>query len=728
MPASCLDRLARWCHRERITVVLGWVIALLFIAGCGAGFGGGLANTFEAPESESGRAFELLFERFPEQAGSGAEVVFRARATIDDPAVASDMQRLFGTLERQPGVADVVSPYEPEGSFQVSRDRTIAFARVRFAVSTLDVPARSVEYLLDAAADARRDGLQVEVGGQAVQFAAAAEGRTREAIGLAAAVVVLLYTFGSVVAAGLPIATALIGLGVALASVPLLSLAIDIPIFGPSLAVMIGLGVGIDYALFILTRFRTCLDEGASSEDACATALTTSGRAVLFAGITVCISMLGLFLMGISFVNGMAVSAIVAVLVTMLASVTLMPALLGFAGHAVDRLSIPGLDRRRRAAGTDSRWYRWSRFVQRHPWPAALLALAVLLVLTAPVLSMRLGSSDAGANPKGSTTRKAYDLITEGFGPGFNGPLVLVAGIRQPSEVAILERLSEDVRRTPGVAFAGPPLQNERGDAAVVLVVPESAPQAVETERLIDRLRGEVVPSATAGSGVSVNVGGVTAMYRDLGDVLGRRLPVFMAAVIGLSFLLLLVVFRSVLVPVKAALMNLLSIGAAYGVIVAVFQWGWLSALIGIDRTGPIQSFAPMMLFAILFGLSMDYEVFLISRMREEYLRTGDNGAAVADGLAATARVITAAAAIMVTVFASFLFNPDLILKLFGLGLATAILMDATIVRTVLVPATMALLGDRNWWFPAWLDRLVPNFAVEGAHGDRIDAHLRTNQ
>ena len=715
-----LERLARWCHRERRVVVVAWLTALTFLGACGAAFGGELSNSFSAPASESQRAFDLLIERFPEQAGAGAEIVFRSDGTVDDPAVARHMQALFDEVERHPGISDVVSPYEPLGGFQISTDRTTAFARVQFAVSTLDVPKETVEELLAAAERANTERVQVEVGGQAVQFARTAESGAREAIGLAAAVVVLLFTFGSVVAMGLPIGTALIGLGVAVLSVPLVSLVIDVPIFGPSLAVMIGLGVGIDYALFILTRFRACLHAGATSEDACAEAMTTSGRAVLFAGVTVCISMLGLFLMGISFVNGMAVCAMVAVLVTMLASITLLPALLGFAGHGVDRLAIPGLSRRD-SIGPDSAWFRWSRFVQRHPWPMALGAFAVLTLLTSPVLSMRLGSSDAGSNPKGSTTREAYDLIAEGFGPGFNGPLLLAAEVRGPADLEALGQLTTALQEAPGVEFAAPPLSNERGDAAVVFVVPSTAPQAVETEELISRLREDVLPASLAGTGMEVSIGGVTAMYNDLGDILGRRLPVFMGVVIGLSFLLLLLVFRSVLVPVKAALMNLLSIGAAYGVIVAVFQWGWLNEVIGVDRTGPIQSFAPMMLFAILFGLSMDYEVFLISRMREEYLRTGDNALAVADGLATTARVITAAAAIMITVFASFLFNPDAILKLFGLGLATAILMDATIVRTVLVPATMELLGDRNWWFPAWLDRLLPEVAVEGRAGGPPD-------
>jgi RND superfamily putative drug exporter len=714
-----LERLARWCHRERWTVVVGWLILLVFVAGTAKAFGGELSNEFKVPGAESQRAFDILNEKFPEQAGAGAQIVFRAATTVDDPVVKQHMTALFADLEALPKVAAVSSPYGPLGAFQTSKDHRIAFATVQFDVSTLDVPMDTVKDVLRVAKAASTPDVQVEVGGEAVQFASRTDPGSSERIGLLAAIFVLLFTFGSVVAMGLPLGTALFGLGVGLASIPIAGRFIGIPIFGPSLAAMIGLGVGIDYALFIVTRFRAALHDGAESEDACATALTTSGRAVIFAGITVCISMLGLFVMGIPLVRGMAVSAMVAVILTMIASITLLPALLGFAGPSIDRLSIPGRNKRD-ANSRESGWFRWSRFIQRHPWPAALSALIVLLLLASPVLSMRLGSTDAGSNPPDSTTRKAYDLVTEGFGPGYNGPLLVAAEVGSMRDVAALQKLSDAIRTTPDVALVAPPILNKAADAAIILVIPKSAPQDQATEHLIDVLRKDVIPSALAGSNVVVHVGGVTAIFNDLSHALSKRLPLFMATVIGLSFLLLLVVFRSVLVPLKAAVMNLLSIGASYGVIVAVFQWGWLGNIVGVDRTGPIQAFAPMMLFAILFGLSMDYEVFLISRMREEYHRTGNNAEAVADGLAVTARVITAAAAIMITVFGSFILQDDTILKLFGLGLATAILMDATIVRTVLVPATMELLGDRNWWFPAWLDRVVPNIAIEAEHHDEI--------
>jgi RND superfamily putative drug exporter len=714
-----LERVARWCHRERWIVVVGWLTVLVFVAGTAKAFGGELSNQFKVPGAESQRAFDILIEKVPEQAGAGAQIVFHAKTTVDDPAVKQHMTELFTKLESVPKVASVSSPYGPLGAFQVSKDRRIAFATIQFNVTTLDVPTATVKDVLRVAERSSTPAVQVEVGGEAVQFAAQTDVGSSERIGLLAAMFVLLLTFGSVVAMGLPLGTALFGLGVGLASVPIAGRFIDIPIFGPSLAAMIGLGVGIDYALFIVTRFRTSLHDGAESEDACATALTTSGRAVIFAGITVCISMLGLFVMGIPLVRGMAVSAMVAVILTMIASITLLPALLGFAGPSIDRFSIPGRSTREASSRT-SRWFRWSRFIQRHPWPAAFGALLVLLLLASPVLSMRLGSTDAGSNPKSSTTRRAYDLITDGFGPGYNGPLLVAAEVGGMRDFAALQKLSDAIRATPDVALVAPPILGKSGDAAIILVVPKSAPQDQATEHLIDVLRNDVIPQTLAGTNVVVHVGGVTAIFNDLSHALSKRLPLFMATVIGLSFLLLLVVFRSVLVPLKAAVMNLLSIGASYGVIVAVFQWGWLGSIVGVDRTGPIQAFVPMMLFAILFGLSMDYEVFLISRMREEYLRTGNNAEAVADGLAVTARVITAAAAIMITVFGSFIFQDNTILKLFGLGLSTAILMDATIVRTVLVPATMELLGDRNWWFPAWLDRLVPNIAIEGEHHDDV--------
>jgi RND superfamily putative drug exporter len=487
----------------------------------------------------------------------------------------------------------------------------------------------------------------------------------------------------------------------------------DMPTFAAQLAGMIGLGVGIDYALFIVTRYRQELHAGRDPEDATRTALTTSGRAVVFAGCTVIISLLGMFLMGLSFVRGLALGAVMAVLMVMLASVTLLPAVLGFAGHAIDKLRVPGLHRDE-SAHRATLAYRWSRQVQRHPWRFAIAGLAILVVLGLPVLSLRLGTSDAGNDPTSLTTRRAYDLLSKGFGPGFNGPLVVAAELPGPSSRPVVDGLRTRLIRTPGVASATAAQVNPRGDAAVITVYPDGAPQDARTADLVHHLRDSVVPSVVRGTGVVVKIGGNTASGIDQSAYLGGRLPWFIGAVILLSFLLLLVVFRSLVVPLKAAVMNLLSIGAAYGIVVAVFQWGWLGGVVGINKAGPIDSFVPMMLFAVLFGLSMDYEVFLLSRVREEYVRTGDNATAVADGLAATARVITAAAAIMISVFLAFVLGDTRVIKLFGLGLASAIFIDATVVRMLLVPATMELLGDANWWLPRRLDRVLPDLDVEG--------------
>jgi len=488
------------------------------------------------------------------------------------------------------------------------------------------------------------------------------------------------------------------------------------------LASMIGIGVGIDYALFIVTRYRQSLGEGMDPHSATVRSIDTAGRAVLFAGTTVVISLLGLFIMGVDFVNGLAIGASITVAVVMLASITLVPALLGFVGRSIDRFSV----RRKATAETTAKrnvWYRWSRVVQHHPWISAIAGLLVLLVFAIPMLSMRLAFPDDGANPKTDTTRRAYDLVTEGFGAGFNGPLVLAAQFPEGADTAALTQLSETLAATPGVAFASPAIPSPSGDAAVIRVIPTSAPQSQATEDLVHTIRDDVIPKAVAGTDIQVKVGGITASGIDVAEQLAARLPWFIGGVLLLSFLLLMAVFRSLLVPLKAVIMNLLSIGAAYGLVVAVFEWGWMADIVGVDKTGPIAPFIPMMMFAILFGLSMDYEVFLLSRIREEYDRTHDNATAVADGLAATARVITAAALIMVTVFASFIIPDGTMIKLFGAGLAFAILIDATIVRMVLVPATMELLGDKNWWFPKWLDRIVPRLHVEAI--DDVDEELR---
>ena len=715
-----LSRLAQFCYRRRRTVLVLWIVALVGVSFLGNAVGGKFSQSFSLSGTESERARVLLEERFPARAGAEGQLVFERAGGVDDPAVATAMTPVFDAVAAVPGVVGVNSPYDDPSGNQIAKDGTVAYATILFDRTDEKVTERTVHEIKQAVAAETPTGVRTALGGKFFQDPPSLG--AAEAIGILAAMVILLVVFGSVLAMGLPIMTALFGIGIGLGLVELLSHTISTPDFATQLASMIGIGVGIDYALFIVTRYRQGLQEGLEPEAAVVRAIDTAGRAVVFAGITVVISILGLFLMGVAFVRGLAVGTSVTVALVMLASITLLPAMLGFAGRSIDRLSV-----RRKVKEIHSRegiWFRWSRFVQRRPWPPFLAALGVLLVLNIPFLSMRLGFSDAGNSPKSDTTRQAYDLVAKGFGAGSNGPLVLAAEFPAGTDPeSTLDRVAADVRATDGVTFVGTPVLSPSGDAAVIRVIPSTSPQSAETTTLVRTLRDDVVPQAVAGSDVAVHVGGVTAAGIDVSDRLASRLPWFIGAVLVLSFLLLLAVFRSVLVPLKAVIMNLLSIGAAYGIVVAVFQWGWFADVIGISKPGPIAPFIPMMMFAIVFGLSMDYEVFLLSRIREEYDRTGDNGLAVADGLAGTARVITAAALIMVTVFGSFVTGAEPTLKLFGLGLAVAIFIDATLVRMVLVPATMELLGDRNWWFPKWLDRIVPRLHVEPI--DDVDAELR---
>ena len=705
-----LRRLAAFCYRRRRPVVALWVVGVIGLTVVAANVGDGFSEGFSVKDTESARAQELLAQTFPERAGDSGQLVVRAPGGVVDPSIQARVERTLAEIERVSEVSGTTSPYSPEGARQVSTDGTIAYAEIQFDKRASEVPEATAERIIDLVdPGTSADGTQLEVGGR--MFVTVAPGGASEAIGLFAAILILLIAFGSVLAMGLPILTAIVGLGAGFAVVGLLSNIMVMPTFTTQLAAMIGLGVGIDYALFIVTRYRQGLHDGLDPERAVVLALDTAGRAVLFAGATVVISLGGLFLMGVDFIRGLGVGGASTVLLMMLASVTFVPALLGFTGKNIDKWSLSWLHRKE-STDRENLWFRWSRVVQRRPWTAALAGLAVLLILAVPFLSLRLGFSDTGNNPTTDTTRRAYDLLSVGFGPGFNGPLVLAA--RTPDSAASLDALAERLGDTPGIARVSPVIASSDGTTAVIQVIPTTSPQSEATVELIDHLRGEVIPASIAGSDVTVDVGGITASGADVSDTLAARLPLFIGAVLAFSFILLLVVFRSVLVPVKAVVMNLLSIAAAYGVVVAVFQWGWFGGLLGISGTGPIEPFVPMMLFAIVFGLSMDYEVFLLSRVREEYDRTGDNGLAVADGLAATARVITAAAAIMVCVFASFVLGDIRLIKLFGLGLASAILIDATLVRIVLVPATMELLGDRNWWFPRWLE-WIPKVHVEAA-------------
>jgi len=705
-----LGRLATSCYRHRRRVLAAWIAALVVVVFLARTIGGSTTTSFSLPNVESQQAFQLLQARFPARAGDSAQIVVVAPAGVRTAEVRARVTRLLAQAATTPHATGVVSPYDAQGR-RVSTDGTIGFATIQFDKRARDLPNSVGHRVVDEVAAASGHGVQFEAGGQVIQNVIRPKPPSSELLGVLAAVAILLIAFGSVVAMGLPLLTALFGLGIGIGSLPLFALVFDMPTFAAQLAGMIGLGVGIDYALFIVTRFRQELHAGRDPQAATAIALSTSGRAVVFAGCTVVISLLGMLLMGLSFVQGLALGAVAAVLLVMAASVTLLPALLGFAGRSIDTWRVPGLHRdesehRRTLA------YRWSRQVQRHPWRFALGGLTVLLVLCVPVLSLRLGQSDAGNDPTSLTTRRAYDLLSKGFGSGFNGPLVLAAEIRGPASRSALEQLRQRLVHTSDVASVTPVQINPAGNAAVITVYPRTAPQAAATTDLVQHLRHSVVPAATSGTGIVVKVGGSTALGVDQSAYLGHRLPWFIGAVLVLSFLLLLIVFRSLVVPLKAVVMNLLSIGAAYGIVVAVFQWGWLGSIVGTSG-GPIDSFLPMMLFAVLFGLSMDYEVFLLSRVREEYEHTRNNATAVADGLAATARVITAAAAIMVSVFLAFVLGDQRVIKLFGLGLASAIFIDATLVRMLLVPATMELLGDTNWWLPRRLARILPGLDIE---------------
>jgi len=709
-----MRRLADWCTTHRKTVILGWIVAL-FVTGFAAGSAGSaFSENFKLPSSDSQRAVDLLEKRFPAQSGETATIVYRAPNGVGSPAVRREMSSAFTEIEKVPHVSEVASPYPSAGAAGISDDGKIAYATVQFDEQGDKIGKDNVERVMDLAQGAAGAGLQVELGGQPIEEARQEEGDTSLLIGVMAAIVILLFTFGSVVAMGLPILTALFALGVGISLVTLGTHVFDTADFATQLAAMIGLGVGIDYALFILTRFRNGLDEGLEPQPAAARAIDTAGRAVLFAGLTVIISLLGMLLLGVTFLYGVAIAAALAVLMTMIASLTLLPALLAIAGKRVDRLRLPGLGKRRPLGEFEKgRWYRWSAMIQRHPVPAMLLSGGLLLVLCIPMLSLRLGSSDAGNDPAGTTTRKAYDLLADGFGPGFNGPFVLVAELPKPGDDAVLVALRRRVEGEPGVAGVTPPNLNPAKDIGVIQAYPTTSPQSEETTKLLEHLRDDVIPPAERSAGGTVYVGGITAIFEDFGNVLTEKLPLFIGVVVLLSALLLMAVFRSILVPLKAMLMNLLSIGASFGIVVAVFQWGWLGSVIGLDGTGPIEAFLPVFLFAIVFGLSMDYEVFLMSRIHEEWESSHEATRAVTRGLALTGRVITAAALIMVTVFASFMIGEDRIIKLFGLGLSTAVLIDAVVIRTVLVPSIMQLFGARAWWVPAWLNRRLPRLHVE---------------
>jgi RND superfamily putative drug exporter len=709
-----MRRFATWITGHRKTVIIGWIVALI-VAGMAAGsVGADFTEEFKLPNSDSKKALDLLENRFPAQAGEAAQIVFASDEGVESPAVERKMDAVFAKVAKFPHVSEVANPYEGGGAAAISKDGKVAYATIQFDVTNDKIDKDKTKEMIATAQGAAAGGLQVELGGQVISEATQEEGEdTSFLVGLLAAAVILLLTFGSVVAMGLPIVTALFALGVGISIITLGTHVFDTANFAPFLALMIGLGVGIDYALFILTRFRNGLDEGLEPRDAAIKAVDTAGRAVLFAGITVIISLMGMFLLGLSFLYGVAAAAALAVLFTMIAALTLLPALLTIVGRRVDRLRIPGLGKRPTSLDEGSSWFRWSREIQKRPVLSATLSGGLLLLLCVPTLSLRLGTNDAGTEPAGKTTRKAYDLLAEGFGPGFNGPLVMVAALPKKGDDSGLVELRQELNAEQGIAKTTPIVLNPAKNTGVFQAYPTTSPQSADTTSLLDHIRTDVLPPIESRTNTELHVGGINAIFEDFGDAISEKLPLFIGVVVLLSALLLMMVFRSILVPLKAMVMNLLSIGAAFGIVVAVFQWGWGASLIGIDNTGPIISFFPIFLFAIIFGLSMDYEVFLMSRIHEEWEHKKDATEAVTRGLALTGRVITAAAIIMVTVFGSFMLGEERIIKLFGLGLASAVLLDALIIRSVLVPAVMQLFGTRAWWLPSWLDRILPRLHVE---------------
>jgi putative drug exporter of the RND superfamily len=711
-----LGRLAGLAYRRRATVLLAWAVALAAAFALSAAFGGGYSSSSSAPGSDSERAQHLLGERFPTRSGDSVKVVVRAD-DVTGPEARDAVTALLGELARMPHVSSVDDPYAATGS--ITPDRRTLVARVYLDVTNPnDMPVENIERLLATAAAAERDGLTIALGGRAVQIAEANQSAA-EMLGLIAAAVILLVMFGSVVAAGLPLAMAIGGLAVSSGLVGLAAAVVDVPSFAPTIGMALGLALGIDYALLMVTRFREWRAVGLDPEAATVATLDTAGRSVLVAGGTVIISMLGLFAVGLSIMNGTAVVTMVATLVVMVAAITLFPALLGYLGRHIDRLRIP-LGRRRpiRAGGEGgpvpaAGWTRWSRLVRRHRVLATVASVAVLVMLALPFLGVHFGLPDEGNDPESMSSRRAYDMVADGFGPGANGPLVVVADL-PPGGDPVLARLRADLGSTAGVAAVSPPRLDPAGDTALFTVVPHTGPQAAATEDLVRTLRDEVIPAATAGTGAAVHVGGATAAAIDLSASIAGRLALLIGGVVVLSTLLLLVAFRSVVIAVTAAAMNLLSVAAAYGVVAYVLEGGWAGRLIGIDTATPMAAFVPVIMFALLFGLSMDYEVFLISRMREAWVRTRDNGQAIAAGLANTGRVITAAAAIMVVVFAAIIPSHQVFIKVFGVGMVAAILVDATIIRMLLVPAVMHLFGRGNWWLPRGLARRLPQLRIEG--------------
>jgi len=706
-----MKSLARFAYRRRWLILALWVVLFLGMNALSQSFGTAYANTFTLPGTNSTHALKLLESGFKSKSGDVDEIVFQAK-TGSIASHKKDILAMDKKVANVKAVASVVSPFVG-GSLQISPNGKIAYSVVYFKTQGYKLKAAQIQPVENAGITARSSSLNVQFAGNAFEQLASQKGSPDLIFGLILTAIVLVLAFGSFFAMLLPLGVALFAVGIATASTTLLSHGLSIATFAPILGSLIGLGVGIDYALFIVTRCRQGLKRGLSPEDAIVTAINTSGRAVLFAGSTVCIALLGMLVLQLSFLNGVAIAASLTVLITMFASLTLLPALLGFQGkHVLSRRERRSLE----ANGpepiiTNSAWQRWANTVSKHPRSLSLAALVAIVFICIPFFSLHLGSSDAGTDPASSTTRQAYDLLATGFGPGFNGPLQVVGSIHNAKDLATMETLDQKLQGKPDVAVSAPLQVSKSGKVAVIYVVPKTSPDSTVTENLISTIRNDYIPAVDK-SHTGIYVGGLTAIFVDFASVFTSKIPLFVGVIVLLGCLLLMVAFRSIVIPLTAAAMNIFAAGASFGLVVAVFQWGWGSSLLNAG-TGPVESFLPTIMIAILFGLSMDYQVFLVSRMHEEWLNTGSNEEAINRGQANTGRVISAAALIMICVFFSFAFGGQRIIAEFGIGLGGAVLMDAFILRTVLVPALMHFFGDANWYFPKWLDRITPHFAVE---------------
>jgi RND superfamily putative drug exporter len=709
--------IARWCFRHRFIVIGLWIITLVAGYSATQAFGTKYSDSFSLPSTESTKALNLLQTVSPGAAGETDTIVWHVQSgSVRDAATEQSVETMLQKVASVPQVASVIDPYTPGGARQISRDGHTAYASVNFGKDQQNLDKTNIKKVVSTAEAARTSNLDIELGGSAIEQTQQTPPSATEAIGVLAAAIVLFLAFGSLVAMSVPLITALMALGVAISGVGLLSHALSISSFSPTLGALIGLGVGIDYALFVITRYRIGLNSGMKPEAATVKALDTAGRAVIFAGSAVCVALLGLLTLRISFLGGVGIAAALVVVVSVLAASTLLPALFGiFRSRILSRRQRNKLRKNGPVTQevTKGIWTRNAAFVQKQPRRVAAVALIAVALLIVPYFSLRLGSSDAGNDAASTTTRKAYDLLAQGFGPGFNGPLLLVGQVSSPADRTALTQLVTNLQKTPGVAAVQAFPLGPQAKVATIQVVPATSPESAATSDLITNLRKNVVPAAEKGTSLKVYVGGITAIFNDFSSVISSKLPLFLAVVIGLGFLILMVAFRSIVVSLTAAVMNILAAGAAFGVLVAVFQWGWGASILHTGGGGPVEAFIPVMMLAILFGLSMDYEVFLVSRMHEEWTHTKDNRRAVRIGQAETGRVITAAATIMILVFGSFVFGGQRVIEEFGLGLSSAVLIDAFVLRNFLVPAIMHILGRRNWYLPAWLDRHLPHLSVE---------------